>query len=105
MGDQLFTLLECADLPNVDLRVLPFEAGAHPANEGSFAIMQFPDLLADVSFDDVVLVEYRAGAVYLEKRHEIEPFSRIFHQLQHQALRPEESAKRIQRIRSERYEG
>lgn len=105
MRDQLTALLERAELPNVDLRVLSFDAGAHPANEGSFAIMQFPDLLANVSFDDVVLVEYRAGAVYLEKEHEIEPFSRIFHQLQTQALSPEESVKRIQRISSERYEG
>ncbi|WP_159943591.1 MULTISPECIES: helix-turn-helix transcriptional regulator [unclassified Nocardiopsis] len=105
MREQLSTLLERAELPNVDLRVLPFDSGAHPASEGSFVIMQFPDLLANVSFDDVVLVEYRAGAVYMEKEHEIELFSRIFQQLQKQALDPEESVKSIQRVRSERYEG
>ncbi|GAB2494954.1 helix-turn-helix domain-containing protein [Nocardiopsis aegyptia] len=104
MRDQLAALLDRAELPNVDLRVLPFEAGAHAASEGSFVIMQFPDLLEDVSFDDVVLVEYRAGAVYLEKDHEIELFSRIFQRIQSQALSPEESVKLIQRIRSERFE-
>lgn len=57
MHEQLSSLLGHAELPNVDLRVLPFDAGAHAAGEGSFVIMQFPDLLANVSFDDVVLVE------------------------------------------------
>lgn len=105
MREQLSTLLERAELPNVDLRVLPFETGAHAASEGSFVIMQFPDLLANVSADDVVLVEYRAGAVYLEEEHEIELFSRIFQQTQSRALSPEESVKRIQRVRNERFEG
>ncbi|OOC57314.1 transcriptional regulator [Nocardiopsis sinuspersici] len=105
MREQLSILLERAELPNVDLRVLPFESGAHPASEGSFVLMQFPDLLADVSFGDVVLVEYRAGALYLEKDPDIDLFSRIFQQIQGQALNPEESVKRIQRVRSERYEG
>ncbi|MEV6818938.1 helix-turn-helix transcriptional regulator [Nocardiopsis dassonvillei] len=105
MREQLSVLLERAELPNVNLRVLPFETGAHAASEGSFVIMQFPDLLANVTFDDVVLVEYRAGAVYLEKEHEIGLFSRIFQQAQSRALSTEESVKRIQHIRSERYEG
>ncbi|WP_232532383.1 helix-turn-helix domain-containing protein [Nocardiopsis dassonvillei] len=105
MRAQLAALLDRAELSHVDLRVLPFEAGAHAASEGSFVIMQFPDLLADVSFGDVVLVEYRAGALYLEKEHDIDLFSRIFQRTQDQALSPEESVKRIQRVRSERYEG
>lgn len=105
MNEQLFALLERFELPNVDLRVLPFEAGAHPAGEGSFVIMRSPDLLANVSFDDVVLVEYRAGAVYLEKEHEIGLFSRIFQQVRDRFLGPEESVQRIQRVRGERYGG
>ncbi|MFD6950663.1 MULTISPECIES: helix-turn-helix transcriptional regulator [unclassified Nocardiopsis] len=105
MSEQLSFLVERAELPNVDLRVLPFESGAHAASEGSFVLMQFPDLLADVSFGDVVLVEYRAGALYLEKDPDIDLFSRIFQRVQHQAWNPEESVKRIQSVRSERYEG
>jgi hypothetical protein len=105
MREQLSALLDRADLPHVDLRVLPFEAGARAASEGSFVLMQFPDLLTDVSFGDVVLVEYRAGALYLEKDHDIDLFSRIFQRIQGQALSPEASVKRIQRVRSERYEG
>jgi hypothetical protein len=105
MREQLSALLDRAELPHVDLRVLPFEAGAHAASEGSFVLMQFHDLLTDVSFGDVVLVEYRAGALYLEKDHDIDLFSRIFQRIQGQALSPEASVKRIQRVRSERYEG
>ena len=104
MRNQLAALLERAELPNVDLRVLPFEVGAHYGSEGSFVIMQFPDVLPNVSFEDVVLVEYRAGALYLEKDHEVELFSQIFQRAQGQCLNPEESVKRIQRVRSERFE-
>lgn len=105
MCEQLGHLLECAELPNVDLRVLPFEAGAHPVTGSSFVLMQFPDLLDNVSFEDIALIEYRTGALYLEKDQEVDLFARIFQRLQSQALSQEESVKRIQRIRRERFEG
>lgn len=103
MFDQLTRLLEGAELPNVELRVLPFEAGEHAANEGAFVIMQFPELLANVTFDDVAMVEYRAGALYLENEHDVGLYKRISERVQERALSPEESVKRIQSIRSDRY--
>lgn len=105
MREQLASLLEHAESPNIDLRVLPFEAGAHPVTGSNFALMQFPELLDDVSFGEVVLIEYRTGALYLEKEQEVDLFSRIFQRLQSQALDQEESVQRILRIRSERFEG
>lgn len=104
MREQLQLLVERSELPNVDVRVLPFEAGAHAASEGSFVVMQFPNLLEDVAFGDVVLVEYRAGALYLEEDHETDLFLRIFERVQGQTLDPHESIKRIQHVLDERYE-
>lgn len=105
MREQLALLQGRAELPNVDLRVLPFEAGSHPAAGNSFATMQFPDLLDNVSFDDIALIEYQTGALYLESEQEVDLYARIFRQLQEKALSPEESVKRFQRVRSERFEG
>lgn len=105
MRDQLALLLERSELPNVDLRVLPFEVGAYPATSNSFVLMRFPDLLENVHFDDIALIEYRTGALYLEDEQEVDLFRRTFEQLQRQALEPGESVKRIQRIRSDRFEG
>ncbi|QBI56115.1 helix-turn-helix domain-containing protein [Streptomonospora litoralis] len=103
MREQLQTLLDRAELPNVDLRILPFEAGAHTGSEGSFVIMQFPGILDDVAAGDVVLVEYRIGALYLEEESETTSFSQVFQRLRETALTPEESRRRIQHLLQERY--
>ncbi|WP_067969640.1 DUF5753 domain-containing protein [Nocardiopsis trehalosi] len=103
MAGQLRALLEAAQRPNVDLRVLAFEAGAHAAGEGSFALMRFPRLLAGVDFGDVVAVEYRAGALYLEDDAETALFTRIFDRVRDHALDPGASIDRIHHLLSERY--
>lgn len=103
MREQLKFLLERMELPNVDARILPFESGAHTASEGSFVIMKFPSLLENVTFGDVVLIEYRVGALYLEAEQETQPFARVFERLQATALDPRESAKRIQHLLNSRY--
>src|SRR5258708_12638534 len=50
MSAQLTRLLEVSELPNVDLRVIPYEAGALPAGNNNFLILTsthppFPDRL------------------------------------------------------------
>jgi uncharacterized protein DUF5753 len=49
------------------LQVVPFSVGAHPAMDGSFSILSFPDP-AD---PNIVYFEYHTGAVYLEKAPEV----------------------------------
>jgi len=46
----------------VVLQVLTYAAGAHPAMDGAFEILRFPDA-AD---PDVVYLQYRRGSIYLE---------------------------------------
>ncbi|WP_106586043.1 helix-turn-helix domain-containing protein [Murinocardiopsis flavida] len=103
MRHQLESLLEQSQLSNVDLRVLPFDAGVHTASENSFMIMKFPNVIAGVDFVDVVYVEYKLGSLYLEDEAETSGFSRVFERLQEVALDPEQSVKLIQRIMDERY--
>jgi transcriptional regulator with XRE-family HTH domain len=94
MHGQLDHIAELADLPHVNVQVLPFTAGAHPAMDGAFSIMGFPEA-AD---PDVVYLENQAGSLYLEEAAEFDRYARMFSHLIAKALDPEESRRLITRI-------
>lgn len=87
MRDQLVRLIEATELPNVTLQVLPFAAGAHAAMDGTFAILDFPE----VADPDVVYAENATGGLFLEKVDELKKYSSIFDTIRAAALTPEES--------------
>lgn len=88
MGEQLDHLAQLVRLPDVTIQVLPFSAGAHPAMEGPFSILGFPE-----PFDpDVVYLENQAGSVYVEEPEEIDRYSQAFTHLIAKALSAEDSA-------------
>jgi transcriptional regulator with XRE-family HTH domain len=104
MKDQLKLLIERASLPNVDLRVLPFDMGGHAAIAGSFAIMGFESPFPSIDFEDIVYVEYKMGALYLEEGStEVSTYSAIFDSVQASSLNPDESIKYIQQVLDERF--
>jgi transcriptional regulator with XRE-family HTH domain len=86
MRAQLRHLLDCAALPTVELRVVPFTAGAHPGFAGPFAILRFPD------GRDLVHVITRAGDIYAE---DAEPFAQALRRIKRAALGPRESVAMI----------
>lgn len=59
---QLERLIEAAELPNVTIRVLSYEAGLYPAVGNPFVILTF----ADSVDPDVVLCENRVGERYFQ---------------------------------------
>ncbi|MFI5492367.1 helix-turn-helix domain-containing protein [Actinoplanes sp. NPDC051859] len=80
---QIAHLRELSQRPQVEIRVLPFAAGAHAAMTGAFRILDFPD-------DEdpaVAYLETQVGARYLEKPAELDEYRRIF-QLIHQQSTP-----------------
>ncbi|GAA4555356.1 helix-turn-helix transcriptional regulator [Planotetraspora kaengkrachanensis] len=77
MREQLQHLLEVATLPNITLQVMPFRFGMHAAEGGAFTILRFPE--SDLS--DVVYVEQLWGALYLDKREDIDPYLTAMEQL------------------------
>jgi transcriptional regulator with XRE-family HTH domain len=97
MRAQLDRLVEASRLPNVTLQVLPFAVGAHPAMEGAFVILGFPEP-AD---PDVVYLDGQTGGLYLEKRHEIERHTLAFDHLRAAALHPDDSRALIARVADE----
>nr|WP_207386077.1 helix-turn-helix transcriptional regulator [Protofrankia symbiont of Coriaria ruscifolia] len=70
MRAQLEHLIKLASQPNLSLQIMPFRFGGHAAEGGAFSILRFPE--ADLS--DVVYLEQLAGAVYLDKREDVDRY-------------------------------
>jgi transcriptional regulator with XRE-family HTH domain len=94
MREQLDHIAEIAKLPHVTVQVLPFSAGVHPAMDGAFRILSFPE----TTDPDVVYMENQVGSLYLEQEPEIERYTRMFTHLMAKALDPEESRRMITRV-------
>ncbi len=82
LAEQIAHLSELAGRDTVDIRVLPFAAGAHPAVTGAFRILHF----ADPEDPDVVYAELEVGAHYLERPAELDRYARIFDQVSTRAV-------------------
>ncbi len=70
MRAQLEHLIKLASQPNLSLQIMPFRFGGHAAEGGAFSILRFPE--ADLP--DVVYLEQLAGAVYLDKREDVDRY-------------------------------
>jgi transcriptional regulator with XRE-family HTH domain len=96
MADQLEVIRERSLLPNVVVRVLPFDAGFHRAHIGSFVLLAFP-----VGTADVVYVEGHAGESYLENRSDVDRYNAIFDDVVDRALSADASREVIARYQRE----
>ncbi len=97
MRAQLTHLGKVARLPNVTIQILPFERGAHPATDGPFTIVEFPEE-AD---PDVVYIDDAAGNLYLEKPRDLRRHTSVFNHLLSAAATPQESASMLRRMAKE----
>ncbi len=95
MHQQLEHLCTASRWPNVTLQVLAFASGVHPALNGPFAILEFPE-----RYDhDVVYSEGISGQAYLEERdREVRAQAEVFDLLRAAALPPADSIDLISRI-------
>ncbi len=66
MREQLKKLLSLGEKPNIDIRVLPFDAGAHASPDGPFTVIELPD-----PFPPVACVQSPAGVTYLEEERAV----------------------------------
>jgi transcriptional regulator with XRE-family HTH domain len=97
MHDQLTHLAGLSRSNKVVLQVLTESAGAHPAMDGAFEILRFPEA-AD---PDVVYLQYRRGSIYLEDPADIAAYAEVFDHLRARALGPDESRALIGRLADE----
>jgi transcriptional regulator with XRE-family HTH domain len=94
MRAQLRHLLEIAELPQVTLQLMPFERGGHSAAGGSFAILRF----AEPDLPDIVYIEQLTGALYLDRREEIDHYREVMNSLSAEAETPADSERLLKRI-------
>ena len=95
MRGQLDHLMEIgSNLPNINLQVLPFVAGAHAATSGPFVIMKFPEA-PDLG---VVYLEGQTGGVYLESVGEVARYTLVFDHLRASALSTAATVRLIEEV-------
>lgn len=89
---QLTQLLDLAQRPHVELRVLPSDADTHAGNSGVFALFLMPD-----PYPTAAYAETLAGGLYVES-DKTDRFARAYDRLSKAALPPTESAALIDRV-------
>jgi transcriptional regulator with XRE-family HTH domain len=87
MSKQLRHIATMAERPDITVQVLQFRSGAHPAMEGSFMLLGFPE----VQDPEIGYVEYQMGSLILEGPPEVARFKAMFTHLVAKALGPDES--------------
>ncbi len=93
-ADQLAHLIEVAQWPNVELRVLPFDLGLHVGMAGPFSLLSFPDgLLPDAAYQ-----EYVVGGHVIDDESVVSQLAILFDELRGQALGPNESLTMITQL-------
>jgi Domain of unknown function (DUF5753)/Helix-turn-helix domain len=93
MAEQLDRLVKAAQAPNITIRVIANEAGAHPAMESNFSILEIPN-----DTPQVVYVEGLVGYIYLERPQDIARYRAVFESLLKTALTPQESIELMSEI-------
>jgi hypothetical protein len=74
---QLTALLDAIQRTNITVQVVPTNSSGHPATGGAFSVLRFPE--ADLA--DVVYLEHLTSAVYLDKRDDVDAYTRILDML------------------------
>jgi hypothetical protein len=89
MAEQLRYLRDAMEWPNVDLRVVPFDSGWHPALEGPCLVID-----SDES-QPVVHLELRDAVLFLHEEDDVNRYRQAVEKVERVALNPEDSAKVI----------
>lgn len=97
MAGQLAHLVEVAKLKSVTIQVIPFAAGAHPAMDSMFDILEF----RESALPSVVYVEGLMGWLYIERPQDISRYVKVFQLLRTAALAPKESIRLIAEVQAQ----
>ena len=96
MREQLQVVAEAADQPYVDVRILPFKAGVHPALNSTFVILEFVDPVPGV-----VYVDGLVGQIYLEREQDFDRYKEVFERLWELSLSAQESKALLTKSRND----
>jgi len=97
MSDQIARLLETHSHPDITIQMIPYRAGAHPGMDGSFVILDFPN----VDDPSIVYIESAAGGLFLEEAMAIRRYILMFEHLRAAALGLDATADLLRTIAAE----
>lgn len=92
--EQMTHLIESSKLDHIELRVMPFDAGPHPAMAGAFVMMHFPEEESPA----FVYIENPRGAVYLEDPGDVDRYTVAVQHLDNLSLSPEDSREMLSEV-------
>jgi transcriptional regulator with XRE-family HTH domain len=93
MREQLGYMIRAASQPNVSIRVVPYAAGAHPALDSNFILLEF-----DGPAPTIIYVEGLVGHIYMESAQDVARYQLALRLLRDLALSPQDSATFIEKI-------
>ncbi len=82
MAEQIAHLRKLAKQPLIEIGVLPFGVGAHPAMAGAFQLLEFTSAV----YPNCVYAEGLTGGLYLEKRDELDRYSAAWEKISKQSV-------------------
>lgn len=85
-AEQLEQLIDRAQWPNVELRVLPFSAGVHAGVSGAFCLLSFPES----TLPDAAHQEYAVGGHVIDDEAAVAQLDSLFSKLRSQSLASDE---------------
>jgi transcriptional regulator with XRE-family HTH domain len=96
MRAQLRQVIKLANLPNVTVQVIPYDAGAHPGLDSTFNILEFSGQVPSL-----VYVEGLVGWIFLERPEDLDRYLQVFDILSRIALTSRQSVQLIDRIQAQ----
>jgi transcriptional regulator with XRE-family HTH domain len=98
MRAQLEHLAAMAARPHITLQIVPEPFAGHPASGVPFTILRF----AEPDLPDIVYLEQLTGALYLDKRRDVDHYAAALDTLSAQILTPDETVAVLQQLTDER---
>jgi len=95
MYAQLTKILNAEEKAKAAIQVIPFDMGAHAAQDSNFVLLEFGEL----SLSPVVYVEGLTGSRYLDRGADVDRYRETVEQLCDSALNPHDSMNRLKELR------
>lgn len=100
LHDQLGHLIDLTESPNIDVRVLPYTAGAQPAVGCNYTVLSFP-VAEEAVEPEVIYTENIVSFVLQDDTEEVARYQRIYHQLWGMAVDAEATVGMIRQAQTE----
>jgi transcriptional regulator with XRE-family HTH domain len=95
MAAQLGHVIEVCDSPDVTIQVIAYEAGAHPALDSKFTLLEFAG-----PAPGMVYVEGLVGQLHLERSRDVQRYQEVFERLTAMALSEQRSVELMAKMRA-----